>query len=427
MKHIWKHALRGLVVMTGAGIVLLAFLGAVGRTAPLPDKPPGAYFPLRPEAHEDKPTFKRGQPIVGTTYFYWYDVETNAHIRDHDGSDALTTHPADLENTSYKRRTWHEQQLRDMTAAGIDFLMPVFWGVPGQYQGWSFQGIPPLIAAHDALLKAGKKPPLIGLFYDTSILRHNRFNIDGSSLHIDLTTPFGKKWFYTAIRDFFSLVPPSKWARIEGKPILFLYSPNFAKRQDPSTMDYVRKHFRKDFSAEPFIVKHRGWLGEADAEYQWGGAVSMRMDRQVAALGPGYDDSAVPGRKPLVVDRHGGKTYQERWRKLLACHPRRRPWMVHVETWNEWHEGSDIAHSIEFGRTYIDLTRKYANLWRQGTQIPFPGAFTAADEFRWQPDKSRGLALRDSGGDGVWEIVKVLGTLAMITRPNPIRAIEHAK
>ena len=30
-----------------------------------------------------------------THYFYWYDVASQTHILDGDGSDALTTHPAD--------------------------------------------------------------------------------------------------------------------------------------------------------------------------------------------------------------------------------------------------------------------------------------------------------------------------------------------
>jgi len=30
---------------------------------------------------------------------------------------------------SYKRFSWHKQQLTDMIAAGVDFLMPVFYCV----------------------------------------------------------------------------------------------------------------------------------------------------------------------------------------------------------------------------------------------------------------------------------------------------------
>jgi hypothetical protein len=88
----------------------------------------------------------------------------------------------------------------------------------------------------------------------------------------------------------------------------------------------------------------------------------------VASVGPGYDHSAVPGRTPLIVDRRGGAFYAEQWLKLL-----RRPVnFVMVETWNEWHEGTDVAESKEYGRKFIDLTRKYADLFKQGWRPPWP-------------------------------------------------------
>ena len=92
----------------------------------LPNKPPGKFFPLQAKDHRSADSFKSGQPIVGTSYFYWYDIDTKSHIIDGDGTDALTTHPADMKGISYKRAPWHKQQLQDMIAAGIDFLMPVF-------------------------------------------------------------------------------------------------------------------------------------------------------------------------------------------------------------------------------------------------------------------------------------------------------------
>jgi hypothetical protein len=48
-------------------------------------------------------SFQQGQPVVGTTYFYRRDVEKKVHIIDRDGSDALTTHPADPERISDRR------------------------------------------------------------------------------------------------------------------------------------------------------------------------------------------------------------------------------------------------------------------------------------------------------------------------------------
>jgi len=421
-------------------LLLCVFCGHLTADDKLPLKPPGEFFPLQAKDHKDVDSFKSGQPIVGTTYFYWYDIDTKSHIIDHDGTDALTTHPADMNAISYKRASWHKQQLQDMISAGVDFLMPVFWGVPGKYDGWSFVGLPALVEAHNALEKEGHRPPAIGLFYDTSILQWNGFNKDGSSYHVDLSTDFGKEWFYTAIRDFFSMLPPSKWARVDGKPIVLLYSASFAKKQCPKQLDYVRDRFQKDFGSEIFLVKQPGWLGEADATYSWGAAVNGPLIyRQTVSLGPGYDHSAVPGRAELIVERLDGKTYIERWSKVLQLNPTHRPWMVHVETWNEWHEGTDIADSREYGRSYIVLTRLFADMWRAKTRLSPAGLYHDANSVSWEQDpvrnsrtsklirqgkisngagQSRGLELRPSSGDGVWKAEKYANVKAVVSASN---------
>jgi len=252
--------------------------GGVAAAGDLPEQAPGELFPLDAKDYRNAPSFEPGQPIVGVTYFYWYDIDTGSHIVDRDGTDALTTHPSDMNGISYKRLSWHKTQLEDMMAAGIDFLLPVFWGVPHKYESWSFTGLPPLVEAHSVLQQQGVAPPAIGMFYDTSMLSHNAFGEGGTDYHVDLTTDFGKDWFYTPIRDFFSLIPPGKWARVDGRPIVFMYASAFAKRQDPEQFAYVKRRFRADFGVEPYIVKAAGWQGETDATYSWGGAVNGPLE-----------------------------------------------------------------------------------------------------------------------------------------------------
>jgi len=417
--------MRSNIALTGRVIRLSIFLLFVfslplSAKGKLPPEPPGKNFPLRPEEHKGADSFKHGQPVVGTTYFYWYDIDSKNHIINRNGTDALTTHPADMNNISYKRASWHSEQLKDMIASGVDFLMPVFWGVPGKYDGWSFEGLPPLVEAHSALQRDGLRPPAIALFYDTSILRWNSFNEDGSSYHVDLTTEFGKDWFYTPIRDFFSLIPPTKWARVDGRPIIFLYAAAFAKKQDTKQFDYVKRRFRNDFGLEPFIVKSPQWKGKTDATYSWGGAVSGPLIyKQVVSLGPGYDHTAVPGRTPLVVERRDGQTYIERWLKILQLNPEYRPWIVHVETWNEWHEGTDVAHSQEYGRSYIVLTRLFADMWRAKTRLRIGAGYADANKVVWEPDRPKGLSLRQSSGDGVWKMKKFGDIESVVSEPNP--------
>jgi hypothetical protein len=123
--------------------------------------------------------------------------------------------------------------------------------------------------------------------------------------------------------------------------------------------DHVRRAL---VSGWLFYYWGRYYPGQADSEFYWSGALAPKF-RAVASLGPGYDQSAIRDRPPLVVPRDDGRRYQAAWEELLAMQP--RPWFVHLETWNEYFEGSDIAESQEFGRTYIDLTRQFADRFHQ--------------------------------------------------------------
>jgi hypothetical protein len=394
-----------------------------------PRELPPAYGPhigLKAADFAEAKSFHAADRIVGTYYFYWYDAPSKAHVVDGDGSDALTTHPPTLDGLSYKSVAWHRKQLEDMIAAGIDVALPVFWGGPSE-QGtkahlhWSYEGLPPLVQAREELLRAGKEPPRIGLFYDTSTLRYNAWGE-----HIDLTTERGRQWFYATVRDFFSMIPPKHWAMLDDRPIILLYSASFAKNHDQSVVEYLKAQFPKDFGGRvPWLAREISWQVKADSVVAWGGALGLKNPGGVASVGPGYDHSAVPGRTRLVMDRRGGAFYEEQWLKLL----RRPPNFVMVETWNEWHEGTDIAESTEYGRRYIELTRKYAALYKQGWRPPRPkGVYNGA--------KSVGITLsatnREAGlrqienDDGVTESATLGGRAARKTVSSKGRYIYFA-
>lgn len=362
--------------LSSALLLALAASSALAASG-LREIPPafGPYINPKPADFAEAKSFRSADRIVGTYYFYWYDAPSKSHVLDGDGTDALTTHPPTLEGFSYKSVAWHRKQLEDMMAAGIDVLLPVFWGAPSEqstkaHLHWSYEGLPPLVRAREELLREGKQPPRLGLFYDTSTLRHNAWGE-----HQDLTTQRGREWFYATVRDFFSLIPAKHWAMIDDKPIILLYSAAFAKAHDQGVVDHLRAEFPKQFGGRvPWLAREVSWQVKADSVVAWGGALGLK-NPGVASVGPGYDHSAVPGRTPLIVDRRGGAFYAEQWTKLL----RRPSNFVMVETWNEWHEGTDVAESKECGRQYIDLTRKYADLFKQGWRPPWPkGSYSDA-------------------------------------------------
>ncbi len=406
-----RALLSGLLVITSASVVL-----------PAQHEIPLAYGPninLRSLDFAGLRSFGPRDHFVGTYYFYWYNVHTGEHLRNGDGTDALTTHPASMEDFAYRSVAWHKQQLSDMIDARIDVLLPVFWGAPSEQatnsrMHWSYAGLPPLVRAREELLRAHKRPPLIGLFYDTSTLQYNSWDE-----HIDLTTDYGRRWFYATIRDFFSMIPPEHWAMLNGKPIVLLYSSGFARNYNQKVIDYAKEQFAKDFGGkEPWIAAEVSWRVKADAKYAWGGALGFK-NPGVASLGPGYDHSAVPGRQPLVVDRRDGKFYEEQWLKFL----RRQSQLVMVETWNEFHEGTDIADSREHGRQYIDLTHKYASLFKRGWTPKWPrGPFSKA--------KSVSIVLAATNApngitqieneDGLTSPAMAAGRMAQAMKPNTL-------
>lgn len=326
----------------------------------------GPYVSLQPEAFAQSKSFKATDRIVGTYFFYWYDVHTDTHILDADGTDALTTHPPTLTDFSYTSTNWYRTQLLDMEAAGIDVALMVFWGGPAEHDPdthlhWSFAGLSPLVEARDALVAEGHAPPSIGLFYDTSTLKHNQWNY-----HADLTTEYGRRWFYATVRDFFSCVPPRHWAMIDGQPIVLLYAAAFARKWDQEVLDYTKAEFAKEFGGRtPWIAPQDSWKLKGDNTCAWGGALSPK-NPGIGEIGPGYDHSAVPGRQPLVRDREGGAFYERSWRTFL----RNPSNFVMIETWNEFHEGTDIAESKEYGRQYIELTAEYSKRFKQGWKPP---------------------------------------------------------
>ena len=395
-------------------LILFTLYTTTALAADLPSdfvlpEPPGPYVSTATATSQ----FELGRPVIATSYFYWYDSATKAHVIDHDGTDALTDHPPTLDGFSYKSIDWHATQLKDMIEAGIDVALPVYWGEPTDTVQWSNEGIPPLVAARERLLAQGKKPPAIGMFYDTSTLRHN-----SRGAHINLTTPQGRLWFYGSIRDLFSLVPAKHRATIDGRPLVLLYASAFAKNVDEHLFPAVREMFRKDFGTDLFLVKMRGWPGTADSEYQWGGAINPQI-LDTAGIGPGYDHSAVPGRTPLVRQRDNGRFYRFGWEKLLDIEPTKRPSLVHVETWNEFHEGTEVCETKEYGRQYIELTRHYADIFHKRGKLDPADRLPPISEVTATPDNPQGLdAYISPDGDGLAEVVEIDGVKAWQTRPN---------
>lgn len=413
MKSVQAKPSNGRTMRMAAGLsaalATIALLAACARLAPTP--------PPQPQ------TFSSSDRLVGTYYFYWYKHPTqhffdDAKMKD----DALTDHFPNPKEVSYESVEWHKQQLADMAWCGVDFVLPVYWGAPGNYDRpvgiFSTHGLDKMQQARDQLLARRRPAPRIGMFYDTTTLLNGLRGDSPRGGKADLTTAHGKDVFYATIRDYWKRLDRKHWAMLDGCPIVVLYSAGFAAKFDQSAFDYVYQNFERDFGVRPYIIAEASWRSaKADASYRWGAALSGPVLSDVAAIGPGYDDRAVPGRRTPVRDRENGRFYEYSW--LEAIRSGRR--IVLLETWNEMHEGTDICRSKEYGRKYMELTRRYAAIFQKTVSLqhrkPLPlGPSDKGREFANERDvsinfaesKERGLELIRQA-DGGFEITQAAG------------------
>lgn len=339
-------AIVGFVVLAG----LLSSRNQAADTTSIPRFPVSTQNPDQP-------------PLSFAYFYYWYDLPSGPH------SGALTDRPAEP-NASYQDVGWFKKQLSDMSAAGIDVALAVYWG---PFEPSSDIGLANMAEAAAELRAEGREPPKIAMFLDTGLIgRWPKGDRDLRKLE-------NQQRFYDLVHTFHSILPRDDWAMIDGRPVVWMWASWFDISFDQSLFDYVSSRFASDFGADPYVVAEASWRFATDAGgggadttapididnfYVWGAALNGFQDTGagVAQVGPGYDERELdgPGRSGRFTDRNGGRFYQRNLEAALASGER----FIAIETWNEFHEASDIADSVEYGRQYIEITRRYMDQFK---------------------------------------------------------------
>lgn len=416
----------------GENAVLIAAPEVVG--------PPDRLMPPDAAALAQRDTWTTGDKLVGASYFYWYRWPDRGFFNDAAMTDdALTHHFVDPESVSMLSKDWHKKEASDAIDAGLDMLWPVYWGYPAVFETSTYvAGLYPLQDALDELETEGRTPPKLGMFYDTTTLRNKTRWVEPLDGLADLTAFEGKDLFYRTIRSFFCAVHPRHWACIDGRPVVVLYKSGFVSDYDQTTIDYLNASFASDFGGlTPYVIRDASWDFATDSEYLWGATVNGPTLYDTAGVGPGYDDTAVPDRCTPIRLREDGNYYRWGWHQVLQAGVD----LVHVETWNEMFEGTEICESLEFGRQYINLTAFYISHFKAGTIPDETIELEYPDPMPPQPDMQEGteyadvfevsitaenddlteagLTLTTGIGDGPVSIVEYNGDTYMRTDPSP--------
>jgi len=199
--------------------------------------------------------------------------------------------------------------------------------------------------------------------------------------------------------------------KLDGKPVIFVYGrvmgevpasdwPAIIKGiREKAGMDCIliadgyRAAFARMFDgvhtyniARPMYEKSPDEM-RAAAKKLFAGAVDLaRSNEKISCLTiiPGYDDTKT--RKPGInTVRHDGQTYRVLWEEAIAADP---DWIL-ITTWNEWHEGSEIEPSVEFGDLALKTTVQYAPEFKKKPAVEAKAATVSAS--RLAPEKAQEL------------------------------------
>ena len=344
-----------------AALLLLSPVAAESSGARSPGPPPG--LPADGPCAGTRPrAFRASDRLVMSYLYYWYD----AHSLD---NPSLTLQPPNDHPFDWWDPAWHRRQLADMEEAGVDVALPVYWG---DRPAWSEYGLGALVAARESLLAEGANPPQLGLFFDSNL--YSAVLTEYPEL-ADLTDEAGVEAFAGLVAGFFDRIPACHWARIDGRPLVFLWRPDVegggVLRFDAGTLETLYRKLEGFFGIRPYIVRERTWDANADPDgpplvtddvFAWGAALNGPLFAgRTVAVGPGYDDRLIAERVGYVRDRDGGLGYA---RDLRTAALSGAPWLL-LETWNELWEATAIGETAQYGRDYLHLTRRYVDLFRR--------------------------------------------------------------
>lgn len=275
----------------------------------------------------------------------------------------------------WMNESWHEWELRCMMRAGIDVLIPVYWynRLPGSE--WARDGIVTLVNAWNDLVpkvateqgipvfEAMARVPKISLFFDTTCMKilwsHETGQPFETGAGPDLNEPAWQQYFWRCIDDYLGLLDDNATYFWNGRYVVWMYGSGWFADVGTQVLEYCRQQCLAKYGRSIYFVGPNGWYkAGADGLCDWGacfGVVNPQKRGTIpcAAVSPGYYNlGAIALQTPLYKARDFAR-YQQEWNQVMDAGA---AW-VHVETWNELHEGTNIAWTQEYGWDWIDATR----------------------------------------------------------------------
>jgi hypothetical protein len=303
---------------------------------------------------------------------------------------------------SYRSLTSNKKDLTEASNAGIDFLTFWFNGGLGDMNTQGIVGVKQAVAAakgmNDAHAADSSKPaaPRFAVMIDSVILKGDDKARD-TSTPIDMSTSDNQGLHAKLAVDFYSLVPRSMWATIDGRPIVVVYyqgtdtavgiSSDSARK---AVLDKVISEFQAAHRVKPYIIVDRSWetssttfnlKDDVDDYFNWGGfggfggtscdKTTNPGDCPASHAGAGQPSAfevspgaaKLDGSTAVIRYRYNTQTYASGWDRAID----KGNHLVMIDTFNYFHEGSAISETKEYGSAYLTMTKTKSDAFKGKT------------------------------------------------------------
>jgi hypothetical protein len=323
------------------------------------------------------PVRAAGEPIVGAYYYPWYYPErwTNEPV----------TNTPQLGWYSSEDREVAAEHVRWARQAGLDFFIVSWLSADGR-EGMNLRTsvLPELESARFRFALLYETPLALGL-------------PAGKPLDFGEKAPDGTTAGDRFVEHFDHLASTylqhPQYLRHDGKAVVTIYlvrdmvhaGPTLAAVRErlgrrgidlfliadvvywaaPDTLDwaFLKEHFQA-VTAYNMYYRPR-FLEAVQAQFQAADRAAREHGlRLIPNVMPGYDDTPLRGTERVTINRRRGQFYRNYWDIAAGFVGPEQPFLL-VTSFNEWHEGTELEPSTEYGEMFLQLTRELVGKLRQ--------------------------------------------------------------
>lgn len=321
-------------------------------------------------------------PQLAATFYPWYEWP-DRHLGH--GADAapLRHHPLAPEACDPTAVAWLRGELDAAAAAGLDALLVANVPAPARLEA-TFRA---LGLALEQRAEAGAPPIAIGVYLDPLFAAVDLAGGEGAATapRIDLRDAGVRQAFLAPLDHWFAAIPERARARLDGKPLVVVGGDGAIAACPPDFFDILEQEAPTRFGEVPALVIDSSWNLEARPAWRRGAPLfGPQRSGAVASVGPGWLDAGTA--RGMIRPPASRAAFLAELAPLLAAPPA----LTIVESWNQFHDGSAVAPTLENGTRFVGALRA----WKAALATPeraaaWPPAAPAplVLERAWAPDR----------------------------------------